>query len=940
VVSTPQDQLKLTDEERSWLAAHPVIRYGVDPEVAPIEYLDPNGRATGISPEYLARMAPLLGVRFESVPIDEWSEALRRLEQGEIDLLPTMTQTQERRQRFHFTAPYLHFPVAIFAPVNAPFLGGLDALTGKRVVVIKDHATQEWLQRDYPEMPLVTSPNTQAALRAVADRDVDALVDNLVTTSQAIGRSGLTQIRMAGNTPYEFALSMAVRQDWPILVGILEKALAAIPEHERDGIYQRWVQAPPPAIIDYSLLWQVLGIALLILAMMLYWNRRLSLTQAALRQTKTELQTLIEFSPIPMVVSEGLHQRAVMYNRRFFEVIGYSIEEIPDIDHWWPLAYPDPDYRRSLQTEWQRRIAHAALHGESIEPIEARVTCRDGQERIFLVHATSLGQSNLTIFVDLTEQRVAEAKMRQAQAQAEQANQAKSDFLAHMSHEIRTPMNAILGMLHLCLETDLTGRQRDFLRQAHGASQSLLGLLNDILDLSKVEAGQLRLESRVFALEAVIAHLITVVEGQARDKGLNFRCEIAPEVPGTLAGDSLRLGQVLINLSSNAVKFTAHGEIRIAVRLLDIQGTRVRLAFSVRDTGIGMTEEQTRALFQPFQQADSSITRRYGGTGLGLFISKRLVEMMDGQIGVESRPNLGSTFHFDAWFGLGPDVADSVPAASQASVQADRSPGLPACLAGKRLLVVEDNRLNQAVARGLLEHVGARVEMADHGAAALALLEQQGTTAFDAILMDIQMPEMDGYTATRRIRDLPGGASLPIIGLTAHVGHAEIARIQSAGMNDHVDKPIDAAVLWRVLARHLTPAEVDPGAGPDLEAVSPPVVSGINSTAEMDLINDRVAWLRETLPLFADHYGQAAHAIRDLLVGGQVDAARHLAESLQDAADLLRLFEVARAAGSVAAALSSTDAAAIAESEQLATLDKALQTACAGIKTALATFGD
>jgi CheY-like chemotaxis protein len=281
-------------------------------------------------------------------------------------------------------------------------------------------------------------------------------------------------------------------------------------------------------------------------------------------------------------------------------------------------------------------------------------------------------------------------------------------------------------MLHLCLATDLSEQQRDYLRQAHGASQSLLGLLNDILDLSKVEAGQLRLESRVFGLDAVIAHLVTVVEGQAKDKGLNFRCEIAPEVPGTLVGDPLRLGQVLINLSSNAVKFTPQGDIRIAIRWLETKGARVRLAFSVCDTGIGMTEAQTRALFQPFQQADSSITRRYGGTGLGLSISKRLVEMMGGRIGVESIPDAGSRFDFDAWFGLEPDAADSVPITGQARVQADRSPRLAAWLAGKRLLVVEDNLLNQAVARGFLEQAGARVDLAHHGAAALALLEDQG----------------------------------------------------------------------------------------------------------------------------------------------------------------------------------------------------------------------
>ncbi len=751
---------------------------------------------------------------------------------------------------------------------------------------------------------------------------------------------------------------------WPVL---LDKAIAVIPKPERDRLQSRWIQAPQPARIDYRLVWQVLGVALLMLTTVLYWNRRLSTTQAALRQseayyralitamgegvvvqredghiitcnraaerilglteqqimgldsfathwqsihedgatfpgethpsmvtlrtgqpqqgvtmglrapngdlhwilintqplrvgdtvhlhsvivtfsditarrtmeqalraTQAEVQTLIERSPIAMLVSDGLRQDVLLLNRRFSELIGYSMEEMPDVAHWWPLAYPDPDYRRDIQAEWHQRIERAIERGESIEPMEVRVNCRDGCERIFQIHATSLGQRNLVVFVDVTEQRAAVAQMRQAQAQAEQANQAKSDFLANMSHEIRTPMNAILGMLHLCLETGLSTPQRQYLNNAQGASQSLLGLLNDILDLSKVEAGQLTLESTAFALDAVMAHLVTVVEDQARKKGLACRIEIAPEVPGILVGDQLRLGQVLINLCSNAVKFTQQGDIQVAVRWLEIRDERVHLAFSVRDTGIGLTAEQASQLFQPFQQADSSITRRFGGTGLGLSICRQLVEMMGGRIGVESRQGEGSTFHFDAWFGVAPDIAGQIQVDPLARPPAPTRSVVN--LLGKRLLVVEDNHLNQEVIRALLERAGAEVEIANHGAAALEVLEHQGTAAFDAVLMDVQMPEMDGYTATRRLRALPGGALLPIIGLTAHVQHEEIARMQAAGMDDHVGKPIDPALLWHVLARHLTLVEESASIRQDAgTAASLPAIPGVDLAAALE----------------------------------------------------------------------------------------------------------
>ncbi|WP_200372626.1 transporter substrate-binding domain-containing protein [Thiocystis violacea] len=1065
-------EVTLTPEETRWLTEHPILRYGVDPDWAPIAYLDQDGRASGIGPDYLARIERLLGVRVEAVPIAEWAQGLRRLEQGEIDLLPAIAQTEDRLRRFRFTAPYLTFPVAIFAPVDAPFLGNLEALAGKRVAVVADVAVETWLRQDHPAINLLTYPNLQAALRAVAEHKADAVVDGLVTTSQAIGRSGLIQIRMAGNTPYEMRLGMAVRRDQPLLAGLLDKAIAAIPDPERDSLQSRWIQAPQPARIDYTRLWQVLGVALLILAIVLYWNRRLSIAQAALRQSDTyyrtliaamgegvvvqrqdgqiltcnqaaerildltpqrkmklstfnpdwqsihddgtpfleethpvlvtlrtgqpqqgvtmglrmsngelrwillntqpllldgsthphavvvtfsditarrateqalraaqaDVQTLIERSPVPMVVSEGLHQRAVLYNRRFSEVIGYSIEEAPDTDHWWPLAYPDPDYRRSLQAEWQRRLAHASLQGESIEPIEARVTCRDGRERIFLVHATSLGQSNLTIFVDLTEQRTAVTQMREAQAQAEQANQAKSDFLANMSHEIRTPMNAILGMLHLCLDTALSTPQRQYLNKAQDASQALLGLLNDILDLSKVEAGQLTLEFTAFALDSVIAHLLAVVEDKAREKGLVCRIAIAPEVPALLVGDPLRLGQVLINLCSNAVKFTQQGDIRVSVRWLETQDARVHLAFSVRDTGIGLTAAQASQLFQPFQQADSSITRRFGGTGLGLSISRQLVEMMDGQIGVESRQGEGSTFHFDAWFGMAPPVTDLI--------QGDRLARPPSPtrsvvnLIGQRLLVVEDNVLNQEVIRALLERAGAEVEIVNHGAEALEVLEHQGTAAFDAVLMDVQMPEMDGYTATRRLRALPGGALLPVIGLTAHVRREEIERMQAAGMDDQVGKPIDPALLWSVLARHLRLVEEPASARPDAgTAASRPAIPGIDLTAALERLGDQVAILRELLPLFESEYGQAAHTLSALLASGEVEEARQLAHALRGTAGNLGLVEVEQAAEAIESALSD-QAPADLEPGLLATLNEALDAARAAIEAALPTFGD
>ncbi|WP_295406192.1 transporter substrate-binding domain-containing protein [uncultured Thiocystis sp.] len=828
----------------------------MDPDWAPVEFLDPEGRASGIGPEYLARIEPLLGVRFASVPTANWAEALRWLDQGEVDLLPSASQTPERRKRFHFSAPHLAFPIAIFAPVEAPFLGNLEALAGKQVGVVDQHAVQEWLRQDYPEIRRVPFANTEAALREVAERRVDAFVDNLVTTSQAIGRTGLVQVRVAGMTSYEFALSMAVRQDWPILAGILEKAIAAIPERDRKSIYSRWVQVQPPATVDYRLLWNVLAGFALVLLVILLWNwslrREMAKRQRAeriLAESERRYREMVESASANFNFYSLTPEGAFLYIspslRDWFGIDPARIMGMP----WDAIAHWSADTRRRGLSALRQCQAgeipapvtlELTVRGARLQLISHARPVRDDQGRVVRIEG---------ITINMTERLKLEEDLRRAIATAEQANRTKSEFLANMSHEIRTPMNGIMGMLQLCLETVLSEQQRTFLEKAQGASRSLLDLLNDILDLSKVEAGQLTLESTGFALKEVIAHLDTAVGHSARDKGLAFRVEIAPEVPAWLVGDPLRLGQVLVNLSGNAVKFTPRGEVRISIRVLDGRRDRIHLAFEVRDTGIGIAEARIGELFQPFQQADSSITRRYGGTGLGLSISRQLVERMEGRIRVESLPGEGSNFRFDAWFGTEPMAAAAL-AKGHGLAQAERPRQPILDLTGKRLLVVEDNLLNQEVVKTFLEQAGAGVEVANHGAAAVDLIERRGAGAFDAVLMDIQMPEMDGYTATRRLRELPGGASVPIIGLTAHVRREEIALIHAAGMNDHVGKPFDPAMLLSVIARHLhlplNQTEAETSAPRDAAPDAPlPARPGIAVAGALARVDDQVSILRE-----------------------------------------------------------------------------------------------
>jgi len=669
-----------------------------------------------------------------------------------------------------------------------------------------------------------------------------------------------------------------------------------------------------------------------------------------LDDTTAEFRAIVESASAGIVLMRDRH--IVHCNRRMDEIFGYAPgEQIGQSTRIWYAS--DEEWARGGEDVY-RKIWQGENHQRDVEARR-----KDGSPVWVRMSGRALDPAHperglVGIIEDITREREMLEEAQRARAMAEEAARMKSDFLANMSHEIRTPMNAIVGMAYLALRTDLSPRQRDYLDKIQGAGQHLLGIINDILDLSRIEAGKLVVEHIPFSLERMIANVTALLAEKTAVKGLELIVDVADDVPNELIGDPLRLGQVLINYANNAVKFTEHGEVAIRVRRREAGEGQVELYFEVRDTGIGIDDDVRARLFSSFEQADSSTTRRYGGSGLGLVISRRLAELMEGEVGVSSTPGLGSTFWFTARLGHGPaqpsrfvphdelvgrprlvvddnaharevlgemlrrmgfavtavesgaDALDEVRRAEAARrpyalvlldwqmpgkdgittareirnlplldaphlvmvsahgrdelLAAARRVGIqdvlikpvtasllfdtvvrllghaptgevlpvPAAppalelswLAGSRVLLVEDNDLNQQVALELLRQVGMRVDVAENGAVAVDKVRVQ---PYDIVLMDLQMPVMDGLAATREIRRLPGLAGLPIVAMTANAMAGDRERCLAAGMQDHVSKPIEPARLWACLRRWLRPKE---GAQPALVPPTAPAAAG------------------------------------------------------------------------------------------------------------------
>jgi len=673
-------------------------------------------------------------------------------------------------------------------------------------------------------------------------------------------------------------------------------------------------------------------------------------------QALLKLSLAVEQSPASIVITD-LNARLEYVNEAFLHNTGYSREE---------AIGQNPRILQSGKTppETFASMWDALVQGRSWEG-ELANRRKDGSEYVEFAIITPLRQADgsithyVAVKTDITEKKqlseeldrhrqhleelVAERtlELAEARSKAEQANQAKSQFLANMSHEIRTPLNAILGFTHLLRCDARTPEETERLGKISEAGRHLLSLINDILDLSKIEAGKLVLDQEDFALDTILAPVNSLVAEVAMTKGLVIETDF-DHVPEWLRGDPTRLRQALINYASNAVKFTDKGCIKLKAAVIDDSGTDMLVRFEVQDTGIGVPSEKLPLLFNAFEQADASTTRQYGGTGLGLAITRRLAKLMGGEAGVQSQEGQGSTFWFTARLGRGQGI---MPAASKTD-QRQALEELRNCHAGIRLLLVEDDKINQEVALALLRNAGLVVECAENGLRAVEMARDNG---YDLVLMDMQMPLMDGLEATREIRKLPAWANTPILAMTANAFDEDRAACMAAGMDGFVAKPVDPNKLYAALLQCLPlrqPALQDPCLPPQVDIKTEEGRGDLPHWPGFDV--DRcmlsVGGSRETalqmLGTFARLRREDASAIRRCLAEGSLAEASRMAHSLRGVAGTLGLVAVQRVADVIEQGLKhTTDGEKTPAEEWLAELEQALALAVAQIDETNASAG-
>jgi len=667
----------LSEAEKEYLASKGSIKMCADPDWMPFESIK-EGKLIGMSAEYLNVISKNLNLDFELVPTKTWSESIEYAKARKCDIYTLAMKTEARERYMNFTSPYLVMPLVLVTKSDAPFIFSLGDLNGKKVSIIKGYAFEEILRDRYKNIDLLSVNSLEEGFESVEDGEAFGFISALGSVAYAFQKEYTGELKINGKFDENWELGIGVRNDEHMLLEILQKGVDSIKESDSSDIFNKWIAIKYEHGVDYTLVWQIVVVSIVLIVGFLLWNRKLRMLNSDLKKAQDSMQEALKMA------------------------------------------------------EEQKEIA-------------------------------------------------------------QMATKTKSLFLASISHEIRTPMNALNGMLALLEESNLSPKQAEYVKNIKLAAGIPLRLLNDLLDFSKLEAGKFSLEKNIFEIESVLGSVYEIFSQSAKDKGLELRKECIGTKQKVYIGDSLRISQVLTNLLSNAIKFTQNGSVLVKATLSS-EGEKTDIVlFSVKDSGVGIPKDRQDFLFDIYAQADSSTARKYGGTGLGLAISKELVNAMGGKIWFKSSEGEGSEFMFELPLER-TDKKEKLKS-TLSDVKKDKKVK-KATFKNTKLLLVEDNELNQELIKSLLEGSNIEITLAKNGVEAISALERD--SSFDIILMDVQMPIMDGVEASTIIKQKDDLKHIPIVALSANGYKKDSFELQY--MDDYLQKPIEIEKFYTLLA--------------------------------------------------------------------------------------------------------------------------------------------
>ncbi len=797
----------LSDEERAYLENKGEIVFVSQPNHAPFEFIRKK-HLSGMNVELAQWMAADMGfkIRFETAPL---TEALEMLRSGQVDAMTSLFHTRTRDSEFDFSTTLKLTPITIFVRSDRDDIADIHDLEGLRVAIMGSSHALEILQRRNVTCQTRFMPTMEECIALVVSGKVDAMVGNELVTQHDLYSSGSSDLKQVGDPLFTARLCMAVRQDNDILLGILDKGIA---HAQKSGtlykIQGKWLgseyskhRLPLRSYLLIASLGAVI-VAGLVLVVLL-WNRKLRQKveehTRQLADSEERLRQFFENSPDAVFVLEkeggivAANSRACTFVKmKKGELLSKTIYDLAPEDQHAAV-------RQNLEMWFSGKLqlceGFSQASDGNVTPIEMTGNLMKLQGHpVLQIHAR-----------DITLRKEAEEKLHAARKLAEEARKmaenatqmaeasslAKSEFLANMSHEIRTPLNGIVGMAELLDDTPLTREQQNCTQTILQSSTGLLGIINHVLDISKIEAGQMDVRISSIDLRDLCDQIFDRFNAPAKQKGIALHCECSDDVPLYIEGDEGLIGQVVTNLVGNALKFTHKGSITLNIECRKKGPGGAELHFQVIDTGIGISKEKQATLFEKFTQADGSTKRMYGGTGLGLAICKQLVELLGGTIGLISSAGHGSTFYFSL-------VLPQARHPAKLKMPGDSK--VPELRNGVKVLLVEDNKVNQKVAMAILRKAGCQVDAVENGQDAIQHVVKQ---AHDIVLMDCQMPVMDGFEATKKIRAMGGSvAQIPIIAITAHAMKDDRKKCLDSGMNDYISKPVSRNELIALIHKY------------------------------------------------------------------------------------------------------------------------------------------